>query len=56
MIVDSSALIAVVSYGKGRHAAGLSLGDCLTYAIAKVADDPLLCLGDDFAQTDLELA
>ena len=42
-------------YGKGRHPAGLNFGDCLTYATAKLAGRPLLCVGDDFAQTDLEL-
>ena len=43
-------------YGKGRHRAGLNFGDCLTYAVAKLAGEPLLALGDDFGQTDLELA
>lgn len=43
-------------FGKGRHPAGLNLGDCMTYATAKVADLPLLCLGNDFPKTDLELA
>lgn len=42
-------------FGKGRHPAGLNFGDCLTYATARLAGRPLLCLGDDFAQTDLEL-
>lgn len=42
-------------FGKGRHPAALNFGDCLTYATAKLAGRPLLCLGDDFAQTDLEL-
>ena len=50
------ALRAFSRYGKGRHPAGLNFGDCLTYAVAFVAREPLLCLGDDFAQTDLELA
>lgn len=50
------ALDAFLRFGKGRHPAGLNFGDCLTYAVAKVAHEPLLCLGDDFAQTDLELA
>lgn len=43
-------------FGKGRHPAKLNLGDCMTYATAKVADLPLLCLGNDFSKTDLELA
>ena len=50
------ALRAFARYGKGRHPAGLNLGDCFTYATAAVAGEPLLCVGDDFAQTDLELA
>ena len=50
------ALDAFTRYGKGMHPAGLNFGDCLTYAVAKVANEPLLCLGDDFAQTDLALA
>ena len=49
------ALEAFTRFGKGRHAAGLNLGDCFTYATARVAGEPLLCLGDDFAQTDLEV-
>jgi ribonuclease VapC len=46
---------AFVRYGKGRHPAALNFGDCLTYATAYVAGEPLLCVGNDFAQTDLEL-
>jgi ribonuclease VapC len=47
---------AFIHYGKGRHRAGLNFGDCMTYAVAKLAGEPLLCLGDDFPATDLELA
>lgn len=43
-------------YGKGRHPARLNLGDCFTYATARVMNQPLLCVGDDFPRTDLELA
>jgi len=46
---------AFLRYGKGRHPAGLNFGDCLTYAVAKLSGMPLLCLGGDFAQTDLSL-
>lgn len=42
-------------FGKGRHPAGLNFGDCLTYAVARIADEPLLCVGDDFPRTDLDL-
>ena len=43
-------------FGKGRHPAALSFGDRLTYAVARLAERPLLCLGDDFRQSDLLLA
>lgn len=46
---------AYLRYGKGRHPAKLNFGDCLTYAAASVAGEPLLCIGNDFPQTDLEL-
>jgi ribonuclease VapC len=50
------AVAAYSVYGRGRHPAGLRFGDCLTYATAKLAGDPFLCLGDDFRRTDLEIA
>ena len=43
-------------YGKGRHRAGLNLGDCFAYALAKERGQPLLFKGDDFAATDIEPA
>jgi ribonuclease VapC len=50
------AVDAFLRYGKGRHPARLNYGDCLTYAVARIADEPLLCIGDDFPKTDLTLA
>jgi ribonuclease VapC len=50
------ALEAHRRYGRGRHRAGLNFGDCMSYATAKLAGQPLLCTGEDFAKTDLELA
>ncbi len=50
------ALDAWWRFGKGRHAAALNFGDCMAYAVARVADEPLLCTGDDFPRTNLELA
>ncbi len=47
------ALDAFSHFGKGRNRAGLNFGDCLTYATAYVAKEPLLFVGKDFAQTDL---
>lgn len=43
------AMAAFARYGKGRHPAALSYGDCLAYATAKVAGVPLLAKGDSFA-------
>lgn len=50
------AMEAYIRFGKGRHAAALNLGDCCAYATARLARQPLLCTGDDFARTDAELA
>ncbi|HEY2700165.1 MAG TPA: type II toxin-antitoxin system VapC family toxin [Pseudonocardiaceae bacterium] len=55
---DQHALVAVDAFnrfGKGRHKAGLNLGDCHTYATAHVAREPLLYVGNDFTHTDLKL-
>lgn len=43
-------------YGKGRHAAGLNIGDCASYALARVMHEPLLFKGDDFTHTDIPSA
>ena len=42
-------------FGKGRHPAGLNYGDCFAYALARQLGEPLLCKGDDFSRTDLDL-
>jgi ribonuclease VapC len=47
---------AFLHYGKGRHPARLNLGDCMTYATARLAKMPLLFTGDDFAKTDIPVA
>ena len=47
---------AYARYGKGmKHPAQLNFGDCFAYALAKRTGEPLLCLGNDFARTDLTL-
>lgn len=43
-------------FGRSRHPAGLNLGDCLAYAAARIAREPLLAKGEDFGKTDIELA
>jgi ribonuclease VapC len=50
------AMAAYRRYGKGRHRAALNFGDCMTYATAKLAQLPLLCVGHDFPATDLLIA
>lgn len=43
-------------YGKGRHRAGLSFGDCFAYALAAASGEALLFKGADFAATDVVAA
>jgi ribonuclease VapC len=43
-------------WGKGIHPAGLNLGDCVAYALAKSLDAPLLYKGTDFGKTDVRVA
>lgn len=43
-------------FGKGRHRARLNLGDCFSYATARLARQPLLFVGDDFGHTDIDVA
>ncbi|MFC2155202.1 type II toxin-antitoxin system VapC family toxin [Acidobacteriota bacterium] len=40
-------------FGKGRHAAGLNIGDCCVYALAKISGEPLLFKGEDFSKSDI---
>lgn len=44
---------AWLAYGEGRHPAGLNFADCISYALAKRADEPLLFKGEDFVRTDI---
>jgi ribonuclease VapC len=50
------AISAWWGFGKSRHPANLNFGDCLAYAVARVAAQPLLAKGHDFEQTDIPLA
>ena len=47
------ARLAWRNYGKGNHPAGLNIGDCCAYALAKYCGEPLLFKGNDFKQTDI---
>ena len=42
-------------FGKGRHPAGLNLGDCYAYALAQALDAPLLFKGLGFSSTDVRV-
>jgi ribonuclease VapC len=58
-VTPQQALIARQAYrdfGKGRHKAGLNFGDCFAYALAKEMDEALLCKGEHFRHTDVEVA
>ncbi len=48
---------AHLRFGKGTgHKAALNYGDCFAYALAKAMDAPLLFKGNDFQQTDIQIA
>ena len=49
------ARIAWRTFGKGRHPAGLNIGDCCSYALSESSGEPLLFKGDDFSKTDLKI-
>ena len=49
------AVAAYSRFGRGRSPAALNFGDCLSYAVARLSGEPLLCVGDDFTRTDLPL-
>lgn len=51
------AMEAFVRFGRGFNSqAALNFGDCLSYAIAREAGQPLLFVGNDFPFTDLASA
>ena len=43
-------------WGKGFHPARLNFGDCFAYELAQSQNCPLLYVGEDFAQTDVQSA
>jgi ribonuclease VapC len=44
---------AYEQFGRGRHPAGLNLGDCCAYALSRQSGEPMLFKGDDFRRTDV---
>ena len=53
--VDQAAIArdAARTFGRGRHRAALNLGDCFSYVLAVSRGEPLLFVGDDFANIDV---
>lgn len=47
------AIVGWRRFGKGRHQAGLNLGDTFSYALSRRLGQPLLFVGDDFSHTDV---
>jgi ribonuclease VapC len=56
IVSAETVLDAYLRWGKGVHRAGLNMGDCFAYALAKQLDAPLLYKGDDFPLTDVRSA
>ncbi len=54
--VGAEAITAFSRFGRGRHKAALNMGDCFSYACAKIHRVPLLFKGDDFIHTDISIA
>lgn len=46
--------LAYEEWGRGMHPAALNFGDCFAYEMAKEHACRLLCVGGDFAKTDIE--
>jgi ribonuclease VapC len=55
-VSGSAALSTYLTFGRGVHRAGLNLGDCFAYTLAKSLDAPLLYKGGDFLHTDIRSA
>jgi len=56
MAVATLAIDAFQMWGKGRAKSSLNFGDCFSYALATARSLPLLFIGGDFSQTDIERA
>lgn len=54
--IGNAAIMAFDRYGKGRHKAALNLGDCFSYAFARINQMTILCKGNDFPETDARIA
>lgn len=52
--VATLAVDAFQAWGKGRAKSSLNFGDCFSYALATARSLPLLFIGGDFSQTDVQ--
>ena len=55
-LMREHAYAAWLAFGKGRHAAALNYGDCMSYGVASVLELPLLFVGNDFSRTVIHAA
>jgi ribonuclease VapC len=57
-VTEADAILVAEAYdrwGRGAHPAGLNYGDCFAYVLAKQRNCPLLFVGNDFSQTDVQV-
>jgi ribonuclease VapC len=57
-VTEADAILVAEAYdrwGRGAHSAALNYGDCFAYVLAKQRGCPLLFVGNDFSQTDVQV-
>jgi ribonuclease VapC len=54
--IAEEAIVCWRRFGRGRHRAGLNLGDTFSYALSRRLGQPLLFVGDDFSLTVVTVA
>ena len=55
MVIDTSAVIALLlAEPAGDRLVSANFGDCFSYALSVTRGEPLLFVGDDLSQTDVE--
>lgn len=52
--VATLAVNAFQAWGKGRAKSSLNFGDCFSYALATARSLPLLFIGEEFSDTDVQ--
>jgi ribonuclease VapC len=57
-VTEADAILMAKAYdrwGRDEHPAALNYGDCFAYVLAKQRNCPLLFVGNDFSQTDVQV-